>query len=325
MALLLRLSCVGLLVVAGCDQPTGVVIKVSGASEASDLWLTVGEKANADKTRFFLSDGESGLLKGKAGLATDVKFSDGFEIYLDSETLAEQSEVALVLDSVVNGTPPDIRRDSYLVTPDSSELIEVKLAPKEIGPGQWICAGQPASDTAAGFIISLDERDADCDRDGWSFREDSEDTDPLKAPSPTWGRSLQDPLTCVVSLGKRELQPVPSCNLECEPPQDSGRFDACFATESPIKCTIGTNPAVLTVGQIRTVPANPNWELVKLGPMNAKAFFAPSIQAPSQWAVVFGVGALGVGWFQLGDRSEGGVSRLVRVEHKPGDATRCQE
>ena len=312
--------------VAGCDQPTGVVIKVSGASEASDLWLTVGDKPNADKTRFFLRDGESGLLKNKAGLGAEVKFSDGFEIYLDSETLAEQSEVALVLDSVVDGTPPDIRRDSYLVTPDSSELIEVKLAPKEIGPGQWICAGQPASDTASGFIISLDERDADCDRDGWSFREDSDDTDPLKAPNPTWARSLKDPLTCVVSLGKRELQPVPNCNLDCEPPQDRDRFEACFATVPPIKCVIGTNPGVLTVGQIlRTVPANPTWELIKLGPMNSGGIFAPSIQAPSQWAVVFGVGALGVAWFQLGDRSEGGVSRLVRVEYKQGDATRCQE
>jgi hypothetical protein len=306
----------------GCDQPKGVVISVSGASTADDLWLTVGDKANADKTRFFQRDGESGLLKSKAGLAQDVEFSDGFEIYLDSEGLKGQSQIALVLDAIVDGTPPDIRRDSYLVKPDSSGLVEVKLSPKEIGPGQWVCAGQQASDLTAGFIVSLDERDADCDRDGWSFREDSDDTDPLKAPKLTWtGLGLD----CKVLLGTRQLQNVPNCNL-CEEPQERDDFETCLATAPQIKCTVGTNPGVLSVAQIvRPVPSNPNWELIKLGPANAAAVFAPSIKAPSQWAVLVGTGALNVAWFQLNDRAEGGVSRLVRVEYKPGDATRCEQ
>jgi hypothetical protein len=324
--LLPRLSCAGVLLLglAGCDQPTGVVIKVSGASDASDLWLTVGADASADEARFFESSAESGLVKSKAGLAEDVEFSDGFEIYLDSADLRKQGKVALVLDAIIDGTPPDIRRDSYAVTPDSEGLIEVKLAPKKIGDGKWVCAGQTASDTAPGFIVSLDDNDTDCDRDGWSYRTDSDDTDPLDAPKPTWGITVNPP-GCAVKLGDRVLRSVSACGI-CQEPTDRDALDQCLGNLAQIKCTIGTKTAAFNVGMLaRPLPSNPSWELITLGPMNAKAFFAPSIKAPNQWAVVFQLGEMNVGWFQLNDRSPGGASRLVRVDYQVGNANRCEQ
>jgi hypothetical protein len=321
-----RVSCVGGLVLgfAGCDRPTGVVISVHGASDALDLWLTVGGDANADKTRFFQRSDESGLVKSQAGLTSDTTFVDGFEIYLDSAELRAQGEVALVLDSILEGTPPEIRRDSYMVTPDSDALVEVKLAPVELGPGQWICAGQAASSAAPGFIVSRDERDADCDRDGWDFREDSDDTDPLDAPSPMWVPASPSSQDCRVMLGTRTLLNVPSCAL-CWDPQ--GGFEPCLSMLPQVSCTIGTRTGTLTVAQIATpLPVNPDWELIKLGPLNAEAYFAPSIKAPDEWSVIFQLGEqLNVGWFQLNDRAAGGVSRLVRVDYEGGDASGCED
>lgn len=319
----LRLSCVALLLV-GCDQPKGVVINVSGASDAEDLWLTVGADASDDKTRFFQRSDESGLIKSKAGLAADVKFSDGFEIYLDSEELMAQGEVALVLDSIVDGAPPDIRRDSYLVTPDASGLVDVKLTPRELGPGKWICAGQAASDTSPGFIVSLDERDQDCDRDGWSFLSDSDDTDPLVAPKPTWGISVNPP-GCAVKLGDRMLRSVPACGI-CQEPKDRDALEDCLGNLVEVKCIVGTKTAAFSVSALaRPLPANPNWELITLGPSSAGAFFAPSIKAPNQWTAVFQLGELNVAWFQLNDRYPAGASRLIRVEYKMNEPNRCEE
>jgi hypothetical protein len=305
-----------LLGLAGCDQPTGVVIKVSGASDASDLWLTVGTErsSSTDLLRFHQED-ESGLLEiGEA-------VPDGFEIYLDRTELMAQNKVALVLDSVVNGTPLEMRRDSYVVKPDANALTEVKLAPKKIGPGQWICAGRPASDAAPGFVVALDDNDLDCDHDGWNYPSDLNDTDPLMSGDPTWGLGTGTRVgRCVVKLGLRELGNFePTDCSGCIAPDDTS-FETCLRDLSLIRCEVSQSFGVAAVKTLAGSVSNPTWELIRLGTDNINAYFLPSIQAPSEWSVAFTSKPLSiakVGWFLLNDRFSRN-SKLIRVEMKEG-------
>jgi hypothetical protein len=307
----LRLSCVALLLV-GCDQPKGVVINVSGAGDASNLWLTVGtERSSATDLPRFRQEDESGLMKiGKA-------VPDGFEIYLDRPELMGESRVALVLDSVVNATPLVFKRDSYVVEPDADALTEVKLAPKELGAGQWICAGRLASGADPGFVVALDDNDVDCDHDGWNYPSDLDDRDPLVSGKPMWvldaGRAR-----CVVKLGARVLGEASTmCPLDCKDPDD-GLFELCLQQISMMRCEISEGKGAITVKGLVGESGNPTWELVRLGSSRMNGYFLPSIQAPSEWSVEFtAMDDDKVGWFLLNDR-ETGNSKLIRVESKDG-------
>lgn len=322
----LRLICVVVALGGACSQPTGVVISVEGAESASQLWLAVGVAAKDGGGKRFLQTDETDFIEH------EPPFEDGFEIFLDRDKLMGQGKIALVLDSTVPMAPLDIQRDSYVLTPESGVLTEVKLAPKGIGSGQWVCAGQPRTGAQAGFAVALDESDQDCDRDGWHFgtsgNVDPDDADPLQVGTPAW---TQEGLRCLLKLGDRKLYdpPLGSCAAPCiTDPLDGPRLEGCFQEVPKVRCEIELkgreSRGIFTVqALVKAQINNPNWELVKLGPQGAKAYFAPSDRSPNEWSVIFEMGEIQLGWFLLTDR-DSGLRRLIRVEAKSGTDSSCR-
>ncbi len=301
-----------LVAAAGCDQPTGIVVTVEGVTDASQLWLTVGTPGELDarQPRFLQTD-ETGPVP------YETPFPGTFEIYLEREALMGQARLALVVDSAV-GDPVDVRRDGFVVEPDPDALVEVKLTPRAIGKGQWVCAGAPPSNGDRGFVVATRSEDHDCDRDGWFGVDDRDDSDPLQAPSPTFDGDLAP--SCTIKLGTRPLPGSMICGLgQCKEP--TGDNDACLLTAPRVHCKVGTPNAEIALKEIagEALPTNPDWELIKLGPARANGYFNPSIQAPGQWTATFELGELRNAWFVLRDRARGATfQRLVHLELNEG-------
>ncbi|MEZ4360320.1 MAG: hypothetical protein R3B48_09075 [Kofleriaceae bacterium] len=289
-----------------CDTPTGLVVNVQGAASAKSLWLSVG-KADDGSQRFAQQE-ETGKIPHAP------PYADGFEIYLHRDALLQGRQVALVLDAIVDvDGKPQVNRASYLVKPDAQALLEVELAPSRIGPGQWVCAGRPDTPDAPGFTIARGGAEQDCDRDGWRRSEDPEDADPLITRSVRWDGSSG----CVVTVNGRGIRvnlPATVCG-ECGGGMDD-ECDSALRAATAIKCAVPSGgPAFPVKELLPNAGPNPDWELVRLGPLGARAVFAPSAASPDQWSVEFlSVGAK-FGWFVLNDLSTD-ASRLIVVDFK---------
>jgi hypothetical protein len=313
----------GVCVVAGaviaCDQPTGLVVSVYGAAEAKGLQLTVGVDPVASNQPRFLQADESGVIP------IGGPYSDGFEIYLDRQALQKQGQVALVLDAVVDRNGVDILRDTYVVEPTRGALVEVRLTPKGLMPGRWVCAGRARSATdLKGFATFADPGDLDCDRDGWFAGVDPDDADPLGVGKvEVAARDGQ----CGIFLGGHQLLPLnlSDCNNNCSLPLLPNQIEDCLSGSATTTiCSSPREGGTFPVSEIADVGDNPDWELAKIGPAVAvNAYFAPSNRAPAEWAVTFSGVSPAPAWFVLTDRAHR-RSTLIRVELGPGERSECK-
>lgn len=317
---------------SACDQQTGVVLKIDGIEDADQLWLAVGDKPMGTSTnpqRFEASELNT-LLTAPAG---QTQYHEGYEIFLDSDTLLERSKLAVVLDATVPAqSPTSIVRGSYLLEPvESGQLTEVRLTLGAIGPGQWVCAAQRGDAERASFLV---DGGADCDRDGWLFGADPDDADPVRAGSLTWAPDAQNPALCVIRAGARplRLRPILSggCGNGCtRTPLNQTELDGCLDAQDVVRCEIGkrnvTFPVRTLIGNMPVT--NPDWELARLAGEGAYAVFAPTFQALDNWSVTFDLPApTSYALFLLSDRARGedGISMAIRVEYKEDGKNECK-
>jgi hypothetical protein len=321
-----RLAGFSLIVLAAlpaCDPPTGLVISVRGGAAARELWLAAGT-ADADQQRF-VEARETGVVP------SDGPFPDGFEIYLDRPELTSHRKVALVLDAIVGeGRSLDVLRDSYVVAPDADGLLEVRLTPRPLGAGQWVCWGRSGADRVdpAGFTIGNASPTADCDRDGWPATSDPDDADPLSNGELRLARDL-DGAACQFRLGARRLSlDASDCAVCAITPQCLSSLES---RNDVVHCDLRHQGSSVPVAKLMSGVQNPQWELVPLGSealapppppsedRSVQAVFLPSNRALDEWSVQFSAAAaVKTGWFALGDRSSG-RSVLIVVQFK-GDA-----
>jgi hypothetical protein len=313
-----------------CDQPAGVVVTVYGAKDASELWLTVGDQPiEAHQPRFLRSGDETGVVPAQG------PFADGFEIYLARSELRRQPAVALVLDAVRADGEVSIQRDTYLVTPKADALLEVKLTPKVLAEGRWVCPGRArAGVDSEGFATARDASDLDCDRDGWFAESDSDDADPLVARPllPSEGPRLfayrDGEPRCGITLGAHQLRTTlnPGTCGACLLPTTLGEVESCLSSgPAEVICTVRGTRATFAVKDLASPERDADWELAKVWPppRSASGFFAPTNLGPEQWAVTFTGDPLGddQAWFVLTDRTRG-TSTLVKVEFGKGSGDR---
>jgi hypothetical protein len=315
---------------SACDQPAGLVVTVYGAKDASELWLTVGDEAvEARQPRFLRSGHESGVVPSRG------PFSDGFEIYLERAALQKRPEVALVLDAVRTDSQVSIQRDTYLVTPKANALLEVRLTPRTLADGRWVCPGQARSGAdSEGFATASEAADLDCDRDGWFAEADSDDADPLVArplvlsEGPRLFSYRDGEPRCGVSFGGHQLRTSlsPGTCGACLLPTTLAEVESCLSSgPDEMVCTVRGTKATFSVKDLASSVKDADWELAKVWPPTrfSSGFFAPTNLGPEQWSVTF----TGVpltepqAWFVLTDRSQG-TSTLVKVEFGKGNGER---
>lgn len=306
------------------EQPEGVVLLVQGVDSTEQVWLTLGAQRRViegpdDTESLRFASAQSRLYEKKP-------FKDGDEVLLDLPALQQQDEVAVVLDASVKtggGNDINILRAAYAFNVESGVLNEVELRPSQLGLGQWVCAGKPGENGIKSFAVA-NVSDRDCDRDGWVVGEDPDDADPLKVGIPRW---IPDPTPglnqCSLHVGSRVLRWKAFLNQDCgrncsESPLDNSGYDGCTDGEVKVRCKVGTKTTTLLLKSILSnLPQNPDWELARIGPMDANAVFAPSFKAPNEWSVTFALGGSGFGWFVLNDRA-GTFSKTIGVEYAAG-------
>lgn len=298
--------------VAGCEQPTGLVLSVQGLETTERLYLTVGDHASsrssAEKPRFDRWDGPD----DSEPIAYQPPFPASFEIFIENQHLLSKPKLSIMLDATSGPmASPQLLRDSFEVSPESGQLLEVKLRPSELGRGQWVCWGRARTPSNPGVVIELDAMDTDCDRDGWPFDKDPDDADPVAVGTLMWALEGGQ---CRISVGagRPPVFEPPACETECLLSQ----VRTCLGNKPRRHCKINKPSETIKVVNILepdTLPSNPNWELVKLGPMEASGYFEPSERSPGEWSVTFQLGALESAWFMLKDR-DSGFSQLIHVE-----------
>jgi hypothetical protein len=322
LAWLARIAGAGALALAmlGCDQPTGIVLNVQGLESTDRLFLAVGDSASRNQAN---QSGQRRFVQGPEPMKIEYQapFPASFEIFLENDHLLSKPELALMIDATSGPeTSPVIKRDSFEVSPESGTLLEVRLAPRDLGSGQWVCWGRARRSQDPGVVIELDVQDTDCDRDGWPFDKDPDDADPLATGTPMWAL-VDNQCKISVGAGRPPVFEPPACEAECLLSQ----IGECLGNKPRRHCKINKSSETIKVVNIlepETLPSNPNWELVKLGPMGASAYFEPSERSPGEWSVTFQLGALDNAWFVLRDR-DGGFSQLVHVQRgdDPFDGT----
>lgn len=280
------------------------MVSVQGVESAERLYLTVGDHASthrAEQPRYV-----RGMDLGR--IDYQPPFPGTFEIFIENSHLLSKPKLALMLDATKGPeASPEIRRDSFEVEPETGALLEVRLAPRPMGAGQWVCWGRARTPADQGVVIQIDGSDTDCDRDGWEFDADPDDADPLQVGTPAW---KEDGAFCALRLGNRILRRDTDCLGSCGP-------DLCIINKPRTVCRVPSPTATLTMAQLlvgAAPPTNPDWMLVKLGPPDAAAYFEPSERSLDEWKATF---RLSPGrrdsWFQLEDRANS-ITRLIQIE-----------
>jgi hypothetical protein len=303
--------------VTGCQQPTGLVVSVFGATVADELRLTVGTRdAEAAQPRFLRQDD---LVLPRQS----EPYPDGFEIYLDRQDLLAESAVAVVLDAVITDGEVDILRDSYVIVPELDSLLEVRLTPQGLGTGQWVCSGRAGE--MERFTITS-PRDLDCDRDGWLAGDDPDDADPRITGMPRFADALG---RCAVALGGNLIE-LFARGAPCSPCDPREGLEKCLESLPRTRCMVrGTTASFSVDDLVGDIASNPEWELAKLAPQSDlfSATFVPTNRAPDQWRAVFARAGspVNTGWFSLRDRVRGDVT-LIEVTFAPpdGEEARCE-